>query len=134
MQYAKLVGGEPELAVMPITVDGHMVWTTDPREYGYKELILPPAPATPDGYVAEYDGWTETETQIIRKWAIVPLGRPTAENNIPAGTYFEAGGCWYRALRAIARGEEVTEGINAQAADLAEILNTINSKDKDSEE
>lgn len=56
------------------------------------------------------------------------------QDNIPAGTYFEADGRWYRALRAIARGEKVTEGINAQAADLAEIINTINNKDKDSEE
>ena len=54
--------------------------------------------------------------------------------NIPAGTYFEVDGRWYKALRAIARGEEVAEGINAQAADLEEIINTINDKEKDSEE
>lgn len=73
MQYAKLIDGEPELAVMPLKVGGRDVWTNDPRPYGYKELILTPAPPVEDGYVAEYDGWTETETQIVRKWAVVPL-------------------------------------------------------------
>ena len=127
MQYAKLIDGEPELAVMPLKVNGRDVWTTDPREYGYKELILPPAPAAPDGYVAEYDGWTETETQIIRKWAIVPLGRPTAEDNIMKGTYFQALGLWYKALRVIIRGEQIVEGYNAQGVDLADVVNQLNT-------
>ena len=136
MQYAKLVDGEPELAVMPLKVGGRDVWTSDPRPYGYKELILPPAPATPDGYVAEYDGWTETETQIIRKWAIVPLDRPTAEGNIMAGTYFQAVGRWYRALRVIVRGEQIVEGYNAQGVSLVDVVNQLNATNSqnDSEE
>ena len=136
MQYAKLVDGEPELAVMPITVDGRMVWATDPREYGYKELILTPAPAAPDGYVAEYDGWTETETQIIRKWTIVPLDRPTAEGNIMAGAYFQLIGRWYKALRVIVRGEQIVEGYNAQGVSLADVVNQLNAvnSQNDSEE
>jgi hypothetical protein len=77
--------------------------------------------------LADHPGQGVAITNGEPKW----LG---VSGNIPAGTYFEADGRWYRALRAIARGEEVAEGINAQAADLAEIINTISDKEEDSEE
>ena len=126
MQYAKLVDGEPELAVMPLKVGGRDVWTSDPRPYGYKELILTPAPPVEDGYVAEYDGWTETETQIVRRWRLVQLDRPKAEDNIAKDAYFQCFGRWYHALCVIVRGEEIIEGYNAEAVELTDVINQIN--------
>lgn len=129
--YAKLVDGNLAYATNPLRIGTRHVYTTDPTPYGYKQVVRD-APTPPDGYMAVHDGWRETDTQIVETYRMEP--EFVAEGNIPAGTYFEADGRWYRALRAIARGEEVTEGINAQAADLAEIINAINDNEKDSEE
>lgn len=52
-----------------------------------------------------------------------------AEDNIPAGAAFELDGTMYRALTAIARGEQVIEGINATPLSVADAINELENKE-----
>lgn len=52
-----------------------------------------------------------------------------AEDNIPAGAAFELDGTMYRALTAIARGEQVIEGINATPLSVADAINELQDKE-----
>lgn len=53
----------------------------------------------------------------------------TAPDNIAAGTVFEVGGTYYRALAAIARGEAIT-GVNAAPTSVADEINAINESEE----
>lgn len=52
-----------------------------------------------------------------------------AEDNITAGAAFELDGTMYRALTAIARGEQVIEGINATPLSVADAINELENKE-----
>ena len=54
--------------------------------------------------------------------------QPTAPDNIAAGTIFEVGGTTWRALAAIARGERVVEGVNAERVSVAEVLTDLEAR------
>lgn len=53
----------------------------------------------------------------------------TAPDNIPAGTVFELGGGMWRALIAIARGEQVIEGVNVTPISVADAINSLENKE-----
>ncbi len=52
-----------------------------------------------------------------------------AEDNITKGAIFRYEGQYYRALRAIGRGEQVIVGSNAMAIDMVEIINQLETKE-----
>ena len=54
--------------------------------------------------------------------------QPTAPDNIAAGTIFEVGGTYYKALVNIARGEGITS-INATPTSVADEINNINESE-----
>ena len=53
----------------------------------------------------------------------------TAPDNIPAGTVFEVDGAMWRATVAIARGEQVIEGVNATQVSVTEVINELQDKE-----
>lgn len=70
MEYGKLIDGNLVRYKPPIRQGGYDIYVTDPTPYGYKEVVIP-TPPTEAGKIAQFDGWEETETQIIQKWVLV---------------------------------------------------------------
>lgn len=68
--YAKLIDGKLQYAPNPIRWNGEDIFTTNPIPYGYKPVIVPEPPETDSTHTAVFDGWEETETEIIQKWRI----------------------------------------------------------------
>lgn len=56
-----------------------------------------------------------------------PLG---VADNIPKGAIFLYEGAYYRALAAIPRGEEIVDGVNATAVDVAQVLTNLETKEQ----
>jgi hypothetical protein len=68
--FGKLTEKGLEYAPNPIRVDGKDIFTTNPIKYGYKPIVIPQEPETDDAHIAVFDGWEETETEIIQRWRI----------------------------------------------------------------
>lgn len=68
--FGKLTEKGLEYAPNPIRIDGKDIFTTNPIAYGYKPIIVPEEPDTDATHVAVFDGWEETDTEIIQKWRI----------------------------------------------------------------
>lgn len=79
MTYGILVNDQIQYWNGHITVDGKDIFTNDPTPYGYKPVVIPEEPKQ-DGYIAVFDGWEETETEIRQKWRLEP--EPEAEPDI----------------------------------------------------
>lgn len=60
-----------------------------------------------------------------------PMDGIPAEDNYAVGQLFELGGTIYRATQAIARGECVRDGHNAEAVTVTEAINQINSESEE---
>lgn len=67
--YAKLIDGKIRYAPNPIQYNGRDVFTSDPTPYGYKPVVIPAEPEK-EGYIAVFDGWEETDTEIVQKWRL----------------------------------------------------------------
>ena len=78
MKYAKMTDGNISYCPNPITIDGKDIFATDPTPYGYKPVIIPEAPVK-EGFYAEFDGYEETDTEIIQKWRLEPVPEPDAD-------------------------------------------------------
>ena len=72
MKYGKLNNNVLEFAPSLIQKDGNDIFTTDPTEYGYKQIISSP-PVEKEGYDIIQDGYEETENSIIEKWKYLPI-------------------------------------------------------------
>lgn len=72
--YAKLKDGDLEYAPRAVTI-GQTHYNPTPvswlSEHGYKPLRYTDAPEQ-DGFYAE-PSWTETETEIVQEWTLVPV-------------------------------------------------------------
>lgn len=60
-----------------------------------------------------------------------PMDGIPAEDNYAVGQLFELGGTIYRATQAIARGECVRAGHNAEAVTVTDVINQINSESEE---
>lgn len=72
MRYAKLTDGEIIYAKNPLEIDEQLIITNDFTQYGYKPVIIPEPPEE-DGYYPVFDGWDETEEEIVQKWRLEPI-------------------------------------------------------------
>ena len=69
IRFAKLIDGAMLYAPNPIRLDREDIFTNDPSSYGYKPVICPEPPQQ-EGYYAVFDGWVETETEIVQLWRL----------------------------------------------------------------
>lgn len=67
MKYAKIIDGKLEYWTGHVIEDGKDIFSNDPEAYGYKPVIYR-QPEEREGYIAVFDGWEETETEIHPKW------------------------------------------------------------------
>lgn len=77
MAYAKIIDGKLDYWRGHITEGGKDIFTNDATTYGYKPLIDTEIEQK-DGYIAVFDGYEETETEIRRKWRY-EVGMPKDE-------------------------------------------------------
>ena len=80
MAYAKLINNQLEYAPNPIQVDDKMIFTNDPTEYGYKEIINSEMPIDEDYSFTEY--FEETDDSILGKWQQHELTPPMKVNKL----------------------------------------------------
>lgn len=97
---AKLIDEQIIYAKNPLEIDDKLIITNDFTLYGYKPVVIPEAP-TQEGYYPVFDGWEETEKEIVQNWRLEPipteqivaeLKQQLAESDYKAIKYAEG---WY---------------------------------------
>ena len=103
------------------TEDDGRVWVCNPDRGRFR--------MDPETFAALATGLDSYPGQVIAIFNGDPVDLlPVATDNHAEGELFEMGGATWRALAAIARGERIVEGVNAERVSVAEVLTDLEAR------